>query len=72
MWEGEWKRFCSDQNIGGHSSAKTVLFRNVFYTVSSIAAVVLIVFLVSHWGWKQEDQMLAFESGYLGCREETA
>lgn len=60
--EGEWKRFCSDQNIGGHSSAKTVLFRNVFYTVSSIAAVVLIVFLVSHWGWKQEDQMLAFEA----------
>lgn len=60
--EGEWQRFCSDQNISGHSSAKTVLFRNVFYTVSSIAAVVLIVFLVSHWGWKQEDQMLAFEA----------
>ena len=36
--EGEWQRFCSDQNIGGHSSAKTVLFRNVFYTVYSIAA----------------------------------
>ena len=52
--EGEWQRFCSDQNIGGHSSAKTVLFRNVFYTVSSIAAVVLIVFLVSHWGWNND------------------
>lgn len=58
----EWLDFCAEQAIHEPSHSHTVLFRNIFYTISSVAAVVLIVFLVAHWGGKQDNQMLAFEA----------
>ena len=60
--EREWSRFSQRHIERKHKEAKSPSLRNVFYVVASVAAVVLVIFVITHFGNPSDNSMLAFES----------
>lgn len=59
--EREWERF-RNMNMSSTVAPRLFSLKNIFYTVASVAAIVLVVFVWIHFDSTSENNMLAFES----------
>lgn len=60
--EREWKLFSQRHIEVEKRKARTISLRNVFYLVASVAAIILVIFVITHFGQQPDNSMLAFES----------